>query len=112
MCLCLLVLSEVSCKTLEGVDGLKKLIYQVALSMKDNSSSAFGSKLLGRLVSEVMFLVMNHADCGEKASQTGPAQTNCLLMLATHQIIIKSKLILKTRETTDMRTVLTDFFTL
>lgn len=47
-----MVLSEVSCKTLEGVDGLKKLIYQVALSMKDSSSSSFGSKLLGRLVSE------------------------------------------------------------
>lgn len=43
--------SEVSCKTLEGVDGMKKLIYQVALSMKDSSSTAFGSKLLGRLVS-------------------------------------------------------------
>lgn len=49
---CVLVLSEVSCKTLEGLDGLKKLIYQVALSMKDSSSSAFGTKLLGRLVSE------------------------------------------------------------
>ncbi|TKS70402.1 Leucine-rich repeat serine/threonine-protein kinase 1 [Collichthys lucidus] len=41
---------EVSCKTLEGLDGLKKLIYQVALSMKDGSSSAFGTKLLGRLI--------------------------------------------------------------
>lgn len=48
-----LVLSEVSCKSLEGLEGLKKLIYQVAFSMKDNSSSsACGSKLLGRLVSE------------------------------------------------------------
>lgn len=44
-------LSEVSCKTLEGVDGLKKLIYQVSLSMKDSSNTAFGCKLLGRLVS-------------------------------------------------------------
>ncbi|KAF0043650.1 hypothetical protein F2P81_004987 [Scophthalmus maximus] len=43
-------LHEVSCKTLEGLEGLKKLIYQVALSMKDNSSSACGSKLLGRLI--------------------------------------------------------------
>lgn len=43
--------SEVSCKTLEGLEGLKKLVYQVAVSMKDNSStSACGSKLLGRLV--------------------------------------------------------------
>lgn len=51
VCVCVLVLSEVSCKTLEGLDGLKKLVYQVTLSMKDSSSSAFGSKLLGRLVS-------------------------------------------------------------
>lgn len=49
--MCVLLLSEVSCKTMEGLDGLKKLIYQVVLSMKDSSSSAFGSKLLGRLVS-------------------------------------------------------------
>lgn len=49
-CMCV-IFSEVSCKTLEGMDGLKKLIYQMALSMKDNSSTAFGSKLLGRLVS-------------------------------------------------------------
>lgn len=49
MCVC--VASEVSCKTLEGVEGLKKLIYQLALSMKDSSSSVFGNKLLGRLVS-------------------------------------------------------------
>lgn len=47
-----------SCKTLEGLDGLKKLIYQVALSMKDSSSSAFGTKLLGRLVSKAGRLVI------------------------------------------------------
>ncbi|XP_056135379.1 leucine-rich repeat serine/threonine-protein kinase 1 [Lampris incognitus] len=44
-------LHEVSCKTLEGLDGLKKLIYQVACSMKDSSSSsACGNKLVGRLI--------------------------------------------------------------
>ncbi|KAM9765342.1 leucine-rich repeat serine/threonine-protein kinase 1 [Menidia menidia] len=42
-------LHEVSCKTLEGFDGLKTLIYHVALSMKD-SGSAGRSKLLGRLI--------------------------------------------------------------
>lgn len=51
MCACVFVVnSEVSCKTMEGLDGLKKLVYQVALCMKDNSSLAFGNKLLGRLV--------------------------------------------------------------
>ncbi|XP_077376573.1 leucine-rich repeat serine/threonine-protein kinase 1 [Festucalex cinctus] len=39
-------LREVSCKTLEGVDELKKLIQQVALSMKD----AHARKLLGRMI--------------------------------------------------------------
>ncbi|XP_077420975.1 leucine-rich repeat serine/threonine-protein kinase 1 [Vanacampus margaritifer] len=39
-------LCEVSCKTLEGVDELKKLIQQVALSMKDTGAR----KLLGRMI--------------------------------------------------------------
>ncbi|XP_061560358.1 leucine-rich repeat serine/threonine-protein kinase 1 isoform X2 [Phycodurus eques] len=43
-------LREVSCKTLEGVDGLKKLIRQVALSVKDGRASACGGKLLGRMI--------------------------------------------------------------
>nr|XP_061819726.1 leucine-rich repeat serine/threonine-protein kinase 1 isoform X2 [Nerophis lumbriciformis] len=43
-------LHEVSCKTLEGLDGLKKLIHQMALSIKDGSVSAGGGKLLGRLI--------------------------------------------------------------
>lgn len=53
-CVLFLVFSEVSCKTLEGFDGLKMLIYQVVLSMKDNSSLACGGKLLGRLVSKLI----------------------------------------------------------
>lgn len=56
VCVCVLVLSEVSCKTMEGFDGLKKLMYTVVLSMKDGSSSACGGKLLGRLVSETVGL--------------------------------------------------------
>ncbi|KAM4602503.1 leucine-rich repeat serine/threonine-protein kinase 1 [Polymixia lowei] len=43
-------LHEVSCKTLEGLDRLRKLIYQVACSMKDSGSSASGNKLVGRLI--------------------------------------------------------------
>nr|XP_046247302.1 leucine-rich repeat serine/threonine-protein kinase 1 isoform X2 [Scatophagus argus] len=58
-------LHEVSCKTLEGVDGLKKLIYQVALSMKDSSSSACGSKLLGRLIPR-SYLTLQEAVIAEK----------------------------------------------
>lgn len=55
--LCVCVHSEVSCKTLEGVEGLKKLIYQVASSMKESSSTVFG-KLVGRLVSNGWPLLM------------------------------------------------------
>ena len=51
VCVCLWVCSEVSCKTLEGLDGLKRLVYNVACTMKLSSSSASGHKLLGRLVS-------------------------------------------------------------
>ncbi|XP_029701634.1 leucine-rich repeat serine/threonine-protein kinase 1-like isoform X2 [Takifugu rubripes] len=58
-------LHEVSCKTLEGVDGLKKLIYQVALSMKDSSSSVFGNKLLGRLIPR-SYLTLQKAVLAEK----------------------------------------------
>ncbi|XP_068587263.1 leucine-rich repeat serine/threonine-protein kinase 1 isoform X1 [Cebidichthys violaceus] len=58
-------LHEVSCKTLEGLDGLKKLIYQVALSMKDSSSSACGSKLLGRLIPR-SYLTLQEAVIAEK----------------------------------------------
>ncbi|XP_067105188.1 leucine-rich repeat serine/threonine-protein kinase 1 isoform X1 [Osmerus mordax] len=43
-------LHEVSCKTLEGLDGLKRLVYNVACTMKLSSSSASGQKLLGRLI--------------------------------------------------------------
>uniref|UniRef100_A0A3B4UE03 non-specific serine/threonine protein kinase n=2 Tax=Seriola dumerili TaxID=41447 RepID=A0A3B4UE03_SERDU len=58
-------LHEVSCKTLEGLEGLKKLIYQVALSMKDSSSSACGSKLLGRLIPR-SYLTLQEAVIAEK----------------------------------------------
>ncbi|XP_031425211.1 leucine-rich repeat serine/threonine-protein kinase 1 isoform X2 [Clupea harengus] len=43
-------LYEVSCRTMEGVDGLKKLLYQVACSMRDISSAASCHKLVGRLI--------------------------------------------------------------
>nr|XP_020479276.1 leucine-rich repeat serine/threonine-protein kinase 1 [Monopterus albus] len=58
-------LHEVSCKTLEGLDGLKKLIYQVALSMKDSSSAACGNKLLGRLIPR-SYLTLQEAVIAEK----------------------------------------------
>ncbi|XP_014858767.1 PREDICTED: leucine-rich repeat serine/threonine-protein kinase 1 [Poecilia mexicana] len=59
-------LHEVSCKTLEGFDGLKMLLYHVALSMKDSSSSSgCGSKLLARLIPR-SYLILQEAVVEEK----------------------------------------------
>lgn len=70
-------LHEVSCKTLEGVDGLKKLIYQVALSMKDSSSTAFGSKLLGRLIPR-SYLTLQEAVMAEKRRRDAEGEVQYL----------------------------------
>ncbi|KAM9861302.1 leucine-rich repeat serine/threonine-protein kinase 1 [Aulostomus maculatus] len=62
-------LHELSCKNLEGLDGLKKLIYQVALSMKDSgASSTCGSKLLGRLIPR-SYVTLQEAVIAEKQSR-------------------------------------------
>ncbi|KAM3876631.1 leucine-rich repeat serine/threonine-protein kinase 1 [Diretmus argenteus] len=59
-------LHEVSCKTLEGLDGLRKLIYQVSCSMKDSSSSsACGNKLVGRLIPK-SYLTLQEAVIAER----------------------------------------------
>lgn len=50
--------SEVSCKNLEGMDGLKRLLYQVACSMKDISNPASCHKLVGRLVRFTLFYIL------------------------------------------------------
>ncbi|XP_032367721.1 leucine-rich repeat serine/threonine-protein kinase 1 isoform X2 [Etheostoma spectabile] len=70
-------LHEVSCKTLEGLDGLKKLIYQVALSMKENRSSACGSKLLGRLIPR-SYLTLQEAVIAEKQRRDAEGEVQYL----------------------------------
>ncbi|KAK2919616.1 leucine-rich repeat serine/threonine-protein kinase 1 isoform X1 [Channa argus] len=70
-------LHEVSCKSLEGLDVLKKLIYQVALSMKDSSSSAFGSKLLGRLIPK-SYLTLQEAVITEKKRREAEGEVQYL----------------------------------
>ncbi|XP_051235925.1 leucine-rich repeat serine/threonine-protein kinase 1 isoform X2 [Dicentrarchus labrax] len=70
-------LHEVSCKTLEGLDGLKKLLYQVALSMKDSSSSAFGSKQLGRLIPR-SYLTLQEAVVAEKQRRAAEGEVQYL----------------------------------
>ncbi|XP_034413550.1 leucine-rich repeat serine/threonine-protein kinase 1 isoform X2 [Cyclopterus lumpus] len=70
-------LHEVSCKTMEGLDGLKKLIYQVALSMKDSSSSGGGSKLLGRLIPR-SYLTLQEAVIAEKQRRDAEGEVQYL----------------------------------
>uniref|UniRef100_A0ABM5EYR3 non-specific serine/threonine protein kinase n=2 Tax=Pogona vitticeps TaxID=103695 RepID=A0ABM5EYR3_9SAUR len=43
-------LHELSCKTLEGLDGLRQLIYHVASNVKDAGSSIGPQRLVGRLI--------------------------------------------------------------
>ncbi|XP_076586819.1 leucine-rich repeat serine/threonine-protein kinase 1 isoform X1 [Chaetodon auriga] len=82
-------LCEVSCKTLEGLDGLKKLIYQVALSMKDSSSSAFGSKLLGRLIPR-SYLTLQEAVKSEKQRRDAEGEVQYLTDVQLDCIVEKN----------------------
>ncbi|XP_032906424.1 leucine-rich repeat serine/threonine-protein kinase 1 [Amblyraja radiata] len=43
-------LHELSCRTLDGLDGLRKLIFQVACGMRDAGSVTTSQKLVGRLI--------------------------------------------------------------
>ncbi|KAM4596959.1 leucine-rich repeat serine/threonine-protein kinase 1 [Fundulus diaphanus] len=81
-------LHEVSCKTLEGFDGLKTLIYHVALSMKDSSSSssACGSKLLGRLIPR-SYLILQEAVIAEKKRRDADREVQYLTDAQLLQII-------------------------
>ncbi|KAI4891045.1 hypothetical protein NFI96_008640 [Prochilodus magdalenae] len=59
-------LHEVSCKTLEGMDGLRRLLYQVACSMKDISNPASCHKLVGRLKKEAEKKQKDRGKMGDK----------------------------------------------
>ncbi|XP_028981151.1 leucine-rich repeat serine/threonine-protein kinase 1 isoform X2 [Esox lucius] len=80
-------LHEVSCKTLEGLDGLRKLIFQVACSMKDNSStSASGNKLVGRLIPK-SYLMLQEAVLAERERRDAEDQVQYLTDSQLDQII-------------------------
>ncbi|XP_074522271.1 leucine-rich repeat serine/threonine-protein kinase 1 isoform X2 [Halichoeres trimaculatus] len=70
-------LHEVSCKTFEGLNGLKKLIHKVALSMKDTGSSAGGSRLLGRLIPR-SYLTLQEAVIAEKKRRDAEGEVQYL----------------------------------
>ncbi|XP_061591967.1 LOW QUALITY PROTEIN: leucine-rich repeat serine/threonine-protein kinase 1 [Cololabis saira] len=69
-------LHEVSCKTLEGLDGLKTLLQRVASSMRDGSS-ACGSKHLGRLIPRSYF-VLQEAVIAEKQRRDAQGEVQYL----------------------------------
>ncbi|CAN9506910.1 unnamed protein product [Ophioblennius macclurei] len=81
-------LHEVSCKTLEGFDGLKKLIYHVALSMKDSSSSssACGTKLLRRLIPR-SYLTLQESVLAEKRRRDAEGEVQYLTDVQLDTII-------------------------
>ncbi|XP_029977672.1 leucine-rich repeat serine/threonine-protein kinase 1-like isoform X3 [Sphaeramia orbicularis] len=85
-------LHEVSCKSLEGLDGLKTLIYQVVQSMKDNSSSSSssasggGGKLLGRLIPR-SYLNLQEAVIAEKQTRQAEGEVQYLTDAQLDRII-------------------------
>ncbi|XP_060709344.1 leucine-rich repeat serine/threonine-protein kinase 1 isoform X1 [Hemiscyllium ocellatum] len=52
-------LHEISCKTLDGLEGLRKLIFQVACSMKDTGNLTASQRLVGRLIPKSHFNLLN-----------------------------------------------------
>uniref|UniRef100_A0A3B4B653 Uncharacterized protein n=1 Tax=Periophthalmus magnuspinnatus TaxID=409849 RepID=A0A3B4B653_9GOBI len=68
---------EVSCKTLEGVDDLRKLLFHVAVSMKDSSSPCGGCKLIGRLIPQ-SYLKLQEAVILEKVRRRSEGQVQYL----------------------------------
>uniref|UniRef100_A0A3P8RJX0 non-specific serine/threonine protein kinase n=1 Tax=Amphiprion percula TaxID=161767 RepID=A0A3P8RJX0_AMPPE len=79
-------LHEVSSKSLEGLDDLKMLIYNVALSMKDTSSSTCGSKLLGRLIPR-SYLTLQEAVIAEKQRRHAQGEVQYLTDVQLDNII-------------------------
>ncbi|KAK3561718.1 hypothetical protein QTP86_012606 [Hemibagrus guttatus] len=82
-------LHEVSCKNLEGMDGLKRLLYQVACSMKDISNPASCHKLVGRLIPK-SYLTLQEAVLAEHQRRDAEDEVQYLTDLELEQIIEQS----------------------
>uniref|UniRef100_UPI00398E8825 leucine-rich repeat serine/threonine-protein kinase 1 n=1 Tax=Pristiophorus japonicus TaxID=55135 RepID=UPI00398E8825 len=52
-------LHELSCKTFDGLEGLRKLIFHVACNMKDTGNITASQKLVGRLIPRSYFNLLN-----------------------------------------------------
>ncbi|CAH2274383.1 leucine-rich repeat serine threonine- kinase 1 [Pelobates cultripes] len=70
-------LHELSCKTLEGLDGLRQLIFQAACNMKDVGSTIGSQKLVGRLVPR-SYLNLQEAVLGEQMRRAQEDQVQYL----------------------------------
>uniref|UniRef100_A0AAR2LAM3 non-specific serine/threonine protein kinase n=1 Tax=Pygocentrus nattereri TaxID=42514 RepID=A0AAR2LAM3_PYGNA len=79
-------LHEVSCKSLEGMDGLRRLLYQVACSMKDISNPASCHRLVGRLIPK-SYLMLQEAVLAERQRRDAVDEVQYLTDLELEQII-------------------------
>ncbi|XP_030622224.1 LOW QUALITY PROTEIN: leucine-rich repeat serine/threonine-protein kinase 1 [Chanos chanos] len=79
-------LHEVSCKTLEGFDGLRRLLYQVSCSMKDSGNPASCHKLVGRLIPK-SYLTLQEAVLAEQQRRDAADEVQYLTDLELEQII-------------------------
>ncbi|TSK53838.1 Leucine-rich repeat serine/threonine-protein kinase 1 [Bagarius yarrelli] len=82
-------LHEVSCKNLEGMDGLKRLLYHVTCSMKDFSNPASCHKLVGRLIPK-SYLTLQEAVLAEHQRRDAEDEVQYLTDLELEQIIEQS----------------------
>uniref|UniRef100_A0A8C1G8M5 non-specific serine/threonine protein kinase n=1 Tax=Cyprinus carpio TaxID=7962 RepID=A0A8C1G8M5_CYPCA len=82
-------LHEVSCKTLEGMDGLKRLLFQVTCSMRDVSNPASCHKLVGRLIPK-SYLTLQEAIKAERLRRDEADEVQYLTDSELEQIIEQS----------------------
>ncbi|XP_058851312.1 leucine-rich repeat serine/threonine-protein kinase 1-like isoform X2 [Acipenser ruthenus] len=79
-------LHEVSCKTLEGFDGLRRLLFQVSCNIKDMSNAATSQKLVGRLIPK-SYLLLQAAVLAERLRRDLEDEVQYLTDLQLEQII-------------------------
>ncbi|MGH0161716.1 UNVERIFIED_CONTAM: hypothetical protein FKN15_041666 [Acipenser sinensis] len=79
-------LHEVSCKTLEGFDGLRRLLFQVSCNIKDMSNAATSQKLVGRLIPK-SYLLLQAAVLEERLRRDLEDEVQYLTDLQLEQII-------------------------
>uniref|UniRef100_A0A8C4ZLF4 non-specific serine/threonine protein kinase n=1 Tax=Gadus morhua TaxID=8049 RepID=A0A8C4ZLF4_GADMO len=80
-------LHEVSCKSLEGMEGLRLLLYQVACSMKDHStSSSRGQRLVGRLIPR-SYLTLQEAVLAESRRRDSEDEVQYLTAAQLDQVM-------------------------